>query len=84
MKPRPGMFTNPKDEEHYHATTNKEAPWKTWPLINWNICGMHHYTVEGDSYLYVAMVKEGRCISAEGLDNAQVWERLRSAAESFE
>jgi hypothetical protein len=54
--------------------------WKMVPLDEWAIVGMNHYFVNGKKLLFVAMVKDGRCIKAEGEDNRYLWNRLFHAA----
>jgi hypothetical protein len=51
-------------------------PWLPKPLDEWNIVGMNHYHVNGERRLFVAMVKDGRCIQEEGLDDEYLWNRL--------
>jgi len=42
-------------------------PWTEPPLNDWSIVGMNHYRDGGGcKCLYVAMVKDGQCIKAEG------------------
>jgi hypothetical protein len=43
---------------------------------------MNHYFVNGERHLFVAMVKDGRCIKAEGADEQQVFTVLATAAGS--
>lgn len=56
------------------------APWKMKPLDEWSIVGMNHYHVvegnQGQRRLFVAMVKDGRCIVEEGPDDEFLWNRL--------
>jgi len=52
-------------------------PWKTQPLCEWRIVGMNHYTgFQGDYCIYVAMVKDGKCITASGVDRESLWNKL--------
>jgi hypothetical protein len=55
-------------------------PWQHPDLLAWAIVGMNHYHVNGQRMLFVAMTCANTCITAEGLDGPQVWERLRDAA----
>ena len=52
------------------------APWQRGPLNEWAIVGMNHYHVNGERHLFVAMVKDGKCINEEGLDDEYLWNRL--------
>lgn len=56
-------------------------PWNHPALRAWSIVGMNHYHLEGQRRLFVAMTKEGRCIKAEGVDEAWVFERLIAQAQ---
>ena len=56
-------------------------PWAESPLDEWNIVGMNHYIVQGQKSLFVAMVREGRCIKAEGPSDELVFVSLRSQAK---
>lgn len=51
-------------------------PWQSETLKDWAICGMNHYHVQGKRLIFVSMTKDGRCITAEGLDNEAIWESL--------
>jgi len=55
-------------------------PWKESTLAQWSICGMNHYHVEGKKFLFVSMVKDGRCITEEGEDDIYLWNRLMHKA----
>ena len=46
------------------------------PLDDWSIVGMNHYHVNGQKRLFVAMTKDGRCITEEGADVQYLWNRL--------
>jgi hypothetical protein len=52
------------------------APWREKPLDEWSIVGMNHYHVDGEKRLFVAMTKDGRCITEEGVDDKYLWNRL--------
>ena len=52
------------------------CPWQHEELCGWSIVGMNHYLQNGDRRLFVAMVKDGRCIKAEGHDDVHIWLRL--------
>lgn len=54
----------------------KDAPWKMRPLDEWSIVGMNHYHQNGRKMLFVAMTKDGVCITAEGHDDEYLWNRL--------
>ena len=51
-------------------------PWLQAPLDQWSIVGMNHYHVAGERRLFVAMVRDGRCIKEEGTDDQYLWNRL--------
>lgn len=55
-------------------------PWKTTELEGWAIVGMNHYFLGGEKHLFVAMVKSGKCIRAEGTDEEKVFEDLKQQA----
>ena len=57
------------------------SPWNVPPLNEWSICGMNHYHQNGNRYLFVSMVKDGRCITEEGEDNEYLWNRLWHKAD---
>jgi hypothetical protein len=56
-------------------------PWAHAPLDEWSICGMNHYHVAGERFLFVSMVKDGRCITEEGKDDKYLWNRLWHKAD---
>lgn len=56
--------------------------WNEPPLDMWAIVGMNHYFVEGKKYLFVAMMRDGRCIKAEGVDEHKVFQELAEAART--
>jgi hypothetical protein len=60
-----------------------EFPWNALPLEDWAIVGMNHYFVHGQRHLFVAMIKDGRCIKAEGINEQQVFADLCTAAEEL-
>lgn len=51
-------------------------PWKKGVLADWDIVGMNHYYEKGVRRLFVAMVRDGRCIKVEGPDEELVWQNL--------
>lgn len=51
-------------------------PWQQQPLHVWSICGMNHYHVDGERFLFVSMVRNGMCITEEGKDDEYLWNRL--------
>lgn len=55
---------------------SNHALWKMKPLDEWAIVGMNHYHKDGKRFLFVAMTKDGRCITVEGEDNDYLWNRL--------
>jgi len=55
-------------------------PWQEKPLSEWAICGMNHYHVGGERFLFVSMVKDGKCITEEGKDDEHLWSRIRIKA----
>jgi hypothetical protein len=59
-------------------------PWKYGPLDEWAIVGMNHYFVNGKKMLFVAMMKDGRCIKSEGEDDEYLWNRLWHQATTNE
>jgi len=61
-----------------------EHPWLKEPLADWSIVGMNHYHQNRKKYLFVAMVKNGRCIVEEGTDGSQLWNRLCEKAMASE
>ena len=54
--------------------------WQIGTLEDWSICGMNHYHVAGEKFLFVSMVKDGICITEEGKDDEYLWNRLRRKA----
>jgi hypothetical protein len=55
------------------------------PLDEWDLIGMAHYRVGGEQRLFVAMMKNGRCITEEGADDVYLWNRLwRKVTDSGE
>ena len=62
-------------------TNVTDLPWNHIVLRPWSIVGMNHYHRDGRRHLFVAMTKDGRCIKAEGWDEALVFERLIAMAQ---
>ena len=60
-----------------------DLPWRHTDLEDWSIVGMNHYRMYGNRRLFVSMERDGRCIKAEGLDLAGIWENLRMQARKF-
>ena len=58
-------------------------PWMQGGLSAWAICGMNHYHVAGERFLFVSMVKDGKCITEEGKDDVYLWNRLIHKSESI-
>ncbi|MCG8381801.1 MAG: hypothetical protein MJA28_06225 [Gammaproteobacteria bacterium] len=59
-------------------------PWLQPPLNAWAICGMNHYHVSGEKFLFVSMTKDGLCITEEGKDDKYLWNRLWHKAVEIE
>lgn len=57
-------------------TPEAVLPWQMPPLERWAIVGMNHYFIDGKKRLFVAMVRNGRCIKAEGADERDVFAYL--------
>lgn len=55
-------------------------PWKRAEFDGWSIVGMNHYQLNGGRFLFVATVKDGRCIKAEGADTTSLWDDLARMA----
>lgn len=55
-------------------------PWRRPELEGWQIVGMNHYRLNGGRFLFVAMVKDGFCIKAEGVDTMMLWDELAHKA----
>ncbi len=62
--------------------SDNKLPWKDGVLDEWSICGMNHYHVGGERFLFVSMVKDGRCITEEGRDDQYLWDQLWHKASS--
>ena len=45
---------------------------------------MNHYVSNGERRLFVAMVKDCRCIKEEGADDEYLWNRLWHKAQAIE
>lgn len=56
-------------------------PWDRPELVGWDIIGMNHYSVRGTRRLFVAMVKEGQAIRAEGPNEHAVFAELARLAK---
>lgn len=64
-----------------------KQPWDRPELKGWHIVGMNHYRctdIDQRWRLYVAMVKDGRCIKEEGLDTPMIWMALAQKAQREE
>ena len=55
-------------------------PWDKLIRYNWLIVGMNHYRLNNDLYLYVAMMKERKCIVSQGIDELKVFIDLERQA----
>ena len=53
-------------------------PWNVPPLDKWAIIGMNHYHANGKRHLFVSMGRNGMFIKAEGVDEREVFEKLRT------
>ncbi len=72
--------TQTTDLERYHVI----FPWRHADLIDWTIVGMNHYREgSGRRMMFVAMMRRGHCIKAEGPDDGEVWFRLMAQARHF-
>ena len=58
--------------------------WQYGVLKEWSICGMNHYHVNGEKFLFVSMVKDGVCITEEGKDDHYLWNRLWHKADKLD
>lgn len=59
-------------------------PWDRFELRGWSIVGMNHYHAYGVRHLFVAMAdNRGRCIKAEGRDEAEVFKSLERQAFNY-
>jgi hypothetical protein len=56
------------------------APWERTELRDWCIVGMNHYHVAKRRHLFVSMARNGYCITAEGAEEARVWDSLVTQA----
>lgn len=61
-----------------------KSPWQKLPLSKWAICGMNHYHIDGEKFIFVSMVKDGKCITQEGVDNWVIWNNLSILADLAE
>ena len=60
----------------------ENLPWLSPLLREWSIVGMHHYRIGGTRCLFVAMVKDGRCITMEGIDCQAFWKAVEAQAQA--
>ena len=58
-------------------------PWWEPPLDEWSIVGMNHYVVQGRKCLFVAMVKDDKCIQSEGPSDELVFISLKQKANKL-
>ena len=63
-----------------NKSESPNCPWLQSPLDELDIVGMNHYHIAGEKMLFVAMTKNGRCITEEGPDDNDLWSRLRHKA----
>jgi hypothetical protein len=68
--------------EDESSSAQRTLPWRSSALEDWSIGGMNHYHVDGIRRLFVAMVRGGSCIKAEGADTPMLWEELEHKARS--
>ena len=57
--------------------------WQVGILSEWSICGMNHYHINGEKFLFVSMVKGDTCIIEEGSDNKDLWDSLTLKAKAL-
>ncbi|MCK4782155.1 MAG: hypothetical protein KAV87_00280 [Desulfobacteraceae bacterium] len=75
------LIEAPEDRApHGQAGLPGSMPWNRTELNGWSIVGMNHYHQEGRKYLFCSMAKDGRCITAEGLSEDAVFDRLAEQA----
>jgi hypothetical protein len=55
-------------------------PWEKLKQASWYIVGMNHYRLNGNRYLYVAMMNAGQCIVSQGTDESAVFKDLEKQA----
>lgn len=64
------------------SKTTGLMPWQAGLLSCWAIVGMNHYYLNGSGRrLFVAMVRFGKCIKAEGDDGPEIWADLERQAQ---
>lgn len=73
-----GNSVTPKSVIHAIKTP---MPWDSLTADGWLIVGLNHYRVGGVRHLFCSMGRNGRCITAEGADEAAVFEDLKRQAE---
>lgn len=71
-------------KEEVERNKKTDIPWKRYPLKTWSICGMNHYHVNGEKFLFVSMTKNNKCIVSEGKDSKELWNDLRIKAIALE
>ena len=55
-------------------------PWSGLFKAGWRIVGMNHFRLNGATYLFCAMTKDGKCIVSEGTNDEQVFVDLERKA----
>jgi len=55
-------------------------PWKTLVDDGWMIVGMNHYNLHNTRHLFCSMAKDGLCITAEGIDELDIFKSLLEKA----
>ena len=62
---------------HYRLLCERESglglPWIQLYHQGWRIVGMNHYNLQGIGRLFCSMVRDGSCITAEGIDQGKVF-----------
>lgn len=63
-----------------NRTQEADMPWYFLKCNGWRIVGMNHFVIQGKPWLYVAMMRDGKCIVAEGINEVDVFESLQVQA----
>jgi len=59
---------------------NGSMPWDLLFAHGWRIVGMNHYRLDGKECLFCDMIKDGRCIVAEGPQDIGIFKWLEEKA----
>lgn len=70
LKERVKLWKNRAEWPHVNL------PWEAGQFEGWSIVGMNHYSFQGSRHLYVAMMKDGKCVKAEGPNDLEVFHEL--------